>query len=51
MDSICEKATSTLAGNLNSGHSYLITAVPNSKKCSCLQPYGIIETEDRLGSS
>ena len=28
MASILEKAISILAGNLNSGHSYLITAVP-----------------------
>ena len=29
MANICEKAISILAGNLNSGRSYLITAVTN----------------------
>ena len=32
MTSICEKAVSILAGNLNSGCSYLITAVPMELK-------------------
>ena len=32
MASICEKVISILAENLNSGRSYLITAVPRQEK-------------------